>query len=73
MLKDNTYLPKRESSGPFIFSVDHCFSIRGQGTVMTGTTLSGSVAINDVRSTLSIAVHNQVCLTTIVTDKLDKS
>lgn len=28
-------------------SVDHCFSIRGQGTVMTGTILQGSLAIND--------------------------
>lgn len=29
-------------------AVDHCFSIRGQGTVMTGTILQGSLAINDV-------------------------
>lgn len=28
-------------------AVDHCFSIRGQGTVMTGTVLQGSLAIND--------------------------
>lgn len=28
-------------------AVDHCFSIRGQGTVMTGTILQGSLAIND--------------------------
>lgn len=29
-------------------AVDHCFSIRGQGTVMTGTILQGSLAINDI-------------------------
>lgn len=32
-----------------IFAADHCFSIRGQGTVMTGTMIQGSVAVNDVR------------------------
>lgn len=47
-LQQNVYIPQRSSTGPFIFSVDHCFSIRGQGTVMTGTVLSGSVRINDV-------------------------
>ena len=42
-----TYIPSRDAKGPFLFSVDHCFSIRGQGTVMTGTVLNGSVAINE--------------------------
>ncbi|KAF6302839.1 eukaryotic elongation factor, selenocysteine-tRNA specific [Rhinolophus ferrumequinum] len=28
-------------------SVDHCFSIKGQGTVMTGTILSGSISLGD--------------------------
>ena len=32
-------------SGPFKFAVDHCFAIRGQGTVMTGTVLSGSAKV----------------------------
>ena len=47
-LVKNTYLPNRNPSGPFIFSVDHCFSLRGQGTVLTGTAINGSVAVNDV-------------------------
>ena len=47
VLKENTYVPSRAICGPFIFSVDHCFSIKGQGTVMTGTALSGKVAVND--------------------------
>ncbi|CAF3418899.1 unnamed protein product [Rotaria socialis] len=46
-LQQHVYIPHRSATGPFIFSVDHCFSIRGQGTVMTGTVLSGSVRIND--------------------------
>jgi len=45
-LKRLTFLPSRDPNGPFIFSVDHCFGIKGQGTVMTGTVLSGSVEIN---------------------------
>lgn len=50
-LKAQTYLPQRNPEGPFIYSVDHCFSIRGQGTVMTGTVVSGSIAVNDVSHT----------------------
>ena len=42
------FVPERCSSGPLLFSVDHCFPIRGQGTVMTGTILSGAVQVNDV-------------------------
>ena len=48
-LQQQTYIPRRDAQGPLIFSADHCFSIRGQGTVLTGTVLSGSVAVNDVR------------------------
>eukprot|EP00061_Rhincodon_typus_P010348 g34575.t1 len=40
-------MPKRDPSGSFLMAVDHCFSIRGQGTVMTGTILSGSINVND--------------------------
>jgi len=43
------YQPTRDARGPFVFAVDHCFSIRGHGTVMTGTVISGSVTVNDVR------------------------
>ena len=35
--------------GPFVFAVDHCFPIKGQGTVMTGTVLQGSTKIGEVR------------------------
>lgn len=34
-------------SGPFKFAIDHCFAIRGQGTVLTGTVLSGSAKVGD--------------------------
>ena len=30
---------------PLLFAVDHCFSVRGQGTVLTGTVLRGTVTV----------------------------
>ena len=41
-------VPKRDPSGPFFFAFDHCFSVKGQGTVITGTLLSGQVKPGDV-------------------------
>ena len=48
VLSQQVFVPERSADGPLIFSVDHCFPIRGQGTVMTGTVLTGCVAVNDV-------------------------
>jgi translation elongation factor EF-Tu-like GTPase len=45
---DQISIPKRSPNGEFVLSVDHCFSIRGSGTVMTGTIIQGSVCVNDV-------------------------
>ncbi|KAL0978352.1 hypothetical protein UPYG_G00169400 [Umbra pygmaea] len=47
LLKSQTYLPHRDPGGDLLMAVDHCFSIRGQGTVMTGTILQGALAVND--------------------------
>ena len=47
-MKSFTVAPTRDLTGSFLFAVDHCFGIRGQGTVLTGTILKGSVAIGDV-------------------------
>ncbi|KAI9591852.1 P-loop containing nucleoside triphosphate hydrolase protein [Syncephalis fuscata] len=32
---------------PFLFAVDHCFALKGKGTIMTGTVLDGTVTIGD--------------------------
>ncbi|KAH9361257.1 hypothetical protein HPB48_006819 [Haemaphysalis longicornis] len=40
-------LPERQDKGPLVLSVDHCFLVKGQGTVLTGTVLQGAVAVND--------------------------
>ena len=29
----------RSPEGPFLFAIDHCFAIRGHGTVLTGTVM----------------------------------
>lgn len=46
-LERATFIPERSENGPFLFSVDHCFSIKGQGTIMTGTVLNGSTKVNE--------------------------
>jgi selenocysteine-specific elongation factor len=40
--------PKRNVEGSFIYSADHCFIIKGQGTVLTGTVLRGKIAAGDM-------------------------
>ncbi|UYV70313.1 EEFSEC [Cordylochernes scorpioides] len=46
LLCKEAYIPRRNPGGPLLVSVDHCFSIKGQGTVMTGTLLQGSLEVN---------------------------
>ena len=47
-LKTSLPPPRRDQTeGPFYFSIDHCFPIRGRGTVITGTVLSGKIKVND--------------------------
>ena len=54
-IKNNTFFPeKRNENGEFLFAVDHCFTIKGQGAVMTGTILNGQVKINDVISSFFV-------------------
>ncbi|XP_061147641.1 selenocysteine-specific elongation factor [Syngnathus typhle] len=60
LLKKQTYLPRREPGGDLLMAADHCFSIRGQGTVMTGTILQGSLAINDTVEIPALKVTKKV-------------
>ena len=32
----------------FLFAIDHCFQIKGKGTVVTGTVLAGAAGIGDI-------------------------
>ncbi|XP_047440036.1 selenocysteine-specific elongation factor isoform X2 [Mugil cephalus] len=60
LLKKQTYLPQRNPGGDLLMAVDHCFSIRGQGTVMTGTVLQGSLAINDTVEIPALKVTKKI-------------
>ena len=46
-LRKRARVPKRDIEGPFFFAIDHCFPIRGQGTVVTGTALRGQCKVGD--------------------------
>ena len=46
------------TSRPFRLPVDRCFSMKGRGTVVTGTAASGAIAIGDV---LRVWPHEIVC------------
>jgi selenocysteine-specific elongation factor len=46
LIKSKVQIPVRNYSAPFYYAIDHCFSIKGHGTVLTGTVLSGSVSAN---------------------------
>ncbi|KAK2721696.1 selenocysteine-specific elongation factor-like [Artemia franciscana] len=59
-MKNFLFIPKRLGNGPFIMAVDHCFSLKGQGTVMTGTILSGSVALGDTIEVPTLQVTKKV-------------
>jgi selenocysteine-specific elongation factor len=46
VIRSSIRMPRRNYDGPFYFAIDHCFPIKGHGTVLTGTILSGSIQMN---------------------------
>lgn len=50
----------RASPERFHFAVDHCFPIKGQGTVLTGTCLSGSARPNDMVEFPTLATQKKI-------------
>jgi len=61
VLTVNLKPPRRtRDDAPFHFAIDHCFPIRGQGTVLTGTVLSGTAKINSVIEFPTLAVQRKV-------------
>mmetsp|Transcript_25297 Transcript_25297/g.84793 ORF Transcript_25297/g.84793 Transcript_25297/m.84793 type:complete len:571 (+) Transcript_25297:30-1742(+) len=53
-------LPERHGEGPLHFAIDHCFPIKGQGTVCTGTILRGSLAVNETIEFPELRVDRKV-------------
>jgi len=39
--------PVRTKDGPFLLLIDHCFSIKGKGSVVTGTVISGTHKVGE--------------------------
>ena len=52
--------PKRKADGSFRFAIDHCFQIKGQGNVMTGTVLEGTVRVNDMVEIPSLGIERKI-------------
>ncbi|CAH8428586.1 unnamed protein product [Schistosoma turkestanicum] len=44
-IHDPTEKRRKLKDMSFVFAVDHCFTITGQGTILTGTVLSGSTSV----------------------------
>ncbi|XP_075230244.1 eukaryotic translation elongation factor, selenocysteine-specific [Lycorma delicatula] len=55
-----TVLPKHSPDKPFVFAVDHCFGIHGQGTILTGTIIQGSVHVNDTIEFPSLNLQKKI-------------
>ncbi|CAB9518750.1 Elongation factor Tu (Fragment) [Seminavis robusta] len=60
LLRSELPQPKRSSTGPFSFSVDHCFPIRGRGTVLTGTVLNGSASVNEMLEFPALGLERKI-------------
>lgn len=50
-------VPTREASASLYFAFDHCFSVRGQGTVLTGTMLTGEIRVSECSQDVMISWH----------------
>ena len=59
-LRRRARMPSRDVEGPFFFAIDHCFPIRGQGTVVTGTALRGACRVNDVVELPELGLEKKV-------------
>jgi selenocysteine-specific elongation factor len=49
-----------KESNFFHFAFDHCFSIRGRGTVLTGTCLSGQASVNDTIEFPALSMERKI-------------
>jgi len=51
-------VPARPASGPFRMAIDRVFTVKGRGTVVTGSVLRGAVATGDL---LEVWPHGDTC------------
>lgn len=53
-------IPVRNKNGDLLFAFDHCFGVKGHGTVFTGTVLQGTVRMGDTIHIPDIGVSKKV-------------
>lgn len=49
--------PPKRRQGPFLFAIDHCFQIKGHGTIMTGTALQVQSICERLLSNTCVVPH----------------
>lgn len=59
-LKHLLHIPVRELEQPLLIYVDHCFAIKGQGTICTGTVIQGKIKVNDTIELPSLKEQRKV-------------
>lgn len=55
-----TEISERKEDEPFFFMIDHCFSVKGKGTVVTGTVLQGRIKKGDEIELPEIGFRNKI-------------
>ena len=51
---------KQDDAAPFMMHIDHCFAIKGQGTVITGTISAGTLALGQTVSLPHLGLERKV-------------
>ncbi|PIC54268.1 hypothetical protein B9Z55_003587 [Caenorhabditis nigoni] len=59
-LETRIFEPKRDTKSEFLIAIDHCFAIKGQGTVLTGTVIRGILKLNAEIEFASLAERRRV-------------
>ena len=59
-LVNQTDLQSRKDDDPFFYLIDHCFQVKGKGTVVTGTVLQGRIKKGDDIELPEIGFKNKV-------------
>ena len=58
---DNLDVPDREGDeSKFLYMIDHCFTIKGQGTIITGTVLRGKVQVGQTIEFPALKIEKKI-------------
>ncbi|OWZ19812.1 Selenocysteine-specific elongation factor [Phytophthora megakarya] len=72
VLSANLQVPERDTSGNFCLAVDHCFAVPGNGTVLTGTVLSGALEKGDELELLPLGQKTKVKTLQVFKQEVDR-